>query len=236
MLRVLLMLAAVLLPFGGLYITSLPTGADVWVDGSYIGRTPLVIDGLRAGKHAVTITKSGWKVEEVDQDVTAGVVTPATVQLEAMGSSSEDGTLTLIGPSDAATVALDDGPAQSMRQELAVRPGVHRLIVRDGQTKFERSIAIYPNQTTYVLLRSPAEGKSGVVAPLTEYMPAAAAKISGQKLVVRWAGHLAVGRIGDARFLVDGRDVVYDAPAGLVRGRLYLPLDLILTLAGGKSK
>jgi hypothetical protein len=29
---------------------------------------------------------------------------------------------------------------------------------------------------------------------------------------------------------------VYDAPAGMVRGRLYLPLDLILMLTGTKTK
>jgi hypothetical protein len=66
-------------------------------------------------------------------------------------------------------------------------------------------------------------------------MPAGAAKIADGRLVIRWGGHTVVGHVGDARFLVDGRDVVYDAPAGLVRGRLYLPLDLILTITG-KSK
>ena len=120
MLAVLLMLAAAVLPFGGLYINSLPNGADVWVDGSYIGRTPLLIDGLRSGKHAVTITKAGWKVEEVDQDVSAGVVTPATVQLQALSASSEDGTLSLLGLSENATVSLDSGPAQPLEKTYAV--------------------------------------------------------------------------------------------------------------------
>lgn len=236
MLRALVLLAALILPFGGLYITSLPNGADVWVDGSYIGRTPLLIDGLRSGKHAVTITKAGWKVEEVDQDVTAGVVTPATVQLEALTASGEDGTLTLLGLSKEATVSLDGGPPQPLEDAYQAQQGMHQLVVRDAHVKFERSITIYPNQTTYVLFTAPSEERSGVVAPVAEYMPASAAKISGQRLIVKWNGHLAEGHIGDARFLVDGRDVVYDAPAGLVRGRLYLPLDLILTITGGKAK
>ncbi len=231
-----LVLAALILPFGGLYITSLPSGADVWVDGSYIGRTPLLIDGLRAGKHSVTITKAGWKVEEVDQDVTAGVVTPATVQLEALTAAGEDGTLSLLGLSEDATVSLDGGAPQPFEKSYAVQRGMHHLVVVDDHLKFERDVTIYPNQTTYVLFRPPTEERSGVVAPLGEYMPASAAKISGRRLTVRWNGHVAVGHIGDARFLVDGRDVVYDAPAGLVRGRLYLPLDLILTITGGKSK
>jgi hypothetical protein len=85
-------------------------------------------------------------------------------------------------------------------------------------------------------LRPPSNDEhSAVVAPLQDYLPQTAAKVTAGRLVIRWGGHTVVGHMGDARFLVDGRDVVYDAPAGLVRGRLYLPLDLILTITG-KSK
>jgi hypothetical protein len=74
-----------------------------------------------------------------------------------------------------------------------------------------------------------------MVAPLADYVPASAVKVRDGRLVVRWGGHTVVGRLGDGKFLVDGRDVVYDAPAGMVSGRLYLPLDLILSITG-KSK
>jgi hypothetical protein len=97
-------------------------------------------------------------------------------------------------------------------------------------------ILVYPQQTTHVLFAAPVDTHSAVVAPVADYVPASAAKVRGDRVVVRWGGHTAVGHLGDARFLVDGRDVVYDAPAGMVRGRLYLPLDLILTLTGTKTK
>ena len=236
MLRALLIMAAAVLPFGGLYINSLPNGADVWVDGSYIGRTPLLIDGLRAGKHAVTVTKTGWRVEEVDQNVTAGIVTPASVQLQEINPSSAQGALDLQGLSDSATAAVDDAAPQRAGTGMQLRAGTHHLVVRDGDTKFERFVTIYPEVTTHVLFRTPSQERSAVVAPAEAYIPASAAKVSGTRVVVRWAGHVAVGHIGDARFLVDGREVVYDAPAGLVRGRLYLPLDLIISLTGGKPK
>jgi PEGA domain len=236
MFAALAMLAAVLLPFGGLYINSLPTGADVWIDGSYIGRTPLLIDGLRAGKHAVTITKAGWKVEEVDQQVTPGVITPASVQLDAVKAPEENGTLKLLGLHPTALVSFDEGPPQEVAPQYDVRAGTHHLVIREGETKFERYVIVFPGQTTHVLFRTPEDEHSAVVAPFDEYMPASAAKTSGNRVVIRWNGHVAQGHIGDARFLVDGRDVVYDAPAGLVRGRLYLPLDLILAITGGKSK
>lgn len=237
MLRLLAILAAIVLPFGGLYINSLPSGADVWVDGSYIGRTPLLIDGLRAGKHSVTVTKAGWKVEEVDQSVTAGITSPASVQLEPVKPLHSRGSLALHGLDPSARISLDGGGWLALQGEFSVASGTHRLSIRDPKAKYERMVLVYPDQTTHVLFRAPATGEhSAVVAPLEDYLPASAAKVAAGRLVIRWGGHTVVGHMGDARFLVDGRDVVYDAPAGLVRGRLYLPLDLILSITSSKSK
>lgn len=236
LLAVFTLLAAGVLPFGGLYISSLPSGADVWVDGSYIGRTPLLIDGLRAGKHAVTVTKAGWKVEEVDQNVSAGVTTPATVQLDAIKPLNSHGEIALHGLDRAAKISLDGGPWFDLDPEFNAPVGTHRLSIREPEAKFERMILVYPDQTTHVLFAAPADTHSAVVAPVSDYLPNSAAKVTGDRVVVRWGGHTAVGRLGDARFLVDRRDVVYDAPAGMVRGRLYLPLDLILTMTGTKTK
>jgi hypothetical protein len=229
------LLAAGVLPFGGLYISSLPSGADVWVDGSYIGRTPLLIDGLRGGKHAVTVTKAGWKVEEVDQNVAAGVTTAATVLLDPIKPLHTHGEIALHGLDRDARVSIDAGPWLKLQPEYEAAVGTHSLSVREPQTRFERMILVYPEQTTHVLFVSPADTHSAVVAPVADYLPASSAKVSGDRVVVRWGGHVAVGHLGDARFLVDGRDVVYDAPAGMVRGRLYLPLDLILMLTGSKK-
>jgi PEGA domain len=236
-LAVFALLAAGVLPFGGLYVSSLPSGADVWVDGSYIGRTPLLIDGLREGKHAVTVTKAGWKVEEVDQNVAAGVTTPATVQLVPVKPLHARGGIALHGLDRAARVSLDGGPWRDLLAEYDAPVGTHRLVVREPQAKFERMVLVYPGETTHVLFAAPAaDTHSAVVAPVSDYLPGSAAKVSGARVVVRWGGHTAVGHLGDARFLVDGRDVVYDAPAGMVRGKLYLPLDLILMMTGSKTK
>jgi PEGA domain len=236
MVRLLAILAAIVLPFGGVYVSSFPSGADVWVDGSYIGRTPVLIDGLRAGKHALTITKTGWRVQEVDQQVTAGVVSTATIQLDPAKSLHGSGSIALHGLEKSARVSLDGSPWAPWQSEYSVSAGTHHLSVRDSSVRFERLILVYPDQVTHVLLQAPsADAHSAVVAPLQDYLPQNAAKIAEGRLVIHWGGHTVVGHVGDARFLVDGHDVVYDAPAGFVRGRLYLPLDLILTITG-KSK
>ena len=236
MVRLLAILAAIVLPFGGVYVNSLPSGADVWVDGTYIGRTPLLIDGLRAGKHALTITKAGWKVQEVDEQIAAGVVSTATVQLDPGKGIRGAGSIAVSGLDRSARVSLDGAPWSPIESEYDVSAGTHHLSVRDSSIRFERMILVYPDQVTHVLLRMPsADEHSAVVAPLQDYVPVSAAKVTGGRLVIHWSGHTVVGHMGETHFLVDGRDVVYDAPAGLVRGRLYLPLDLILTITG-KSK
>ncbi|HEY8314272.1 MAG TPA: PEGA domain-containing protein [Candidatus Baltobacteraceae bacterium] len=225
--------------FGALYLSSLPSGADVWVDGSYIGRTPILLDGLKAGKHTVTVTKTGWKVSEDDQDVTGGLTTLASVQLDPLRAhpTKESGKVVLHGLSPKARVSFDGAAAQPLQSVYEEPVGTHRLVVKEPKRRFDRDVMVYPNETTHVLYRSPLEDThNAVVAPVSDYFPERAAKIDSKgRLVIHWGGHVVVGRVGDARFTVDRRDVVYDAPAGMVRGKLYLPLELILAITGGKN-
>ncbi len=226
---------AAILPFGSVYVSSLPSGADVWIDGSYIGRTPVLIDGLRTGKHSLTVTKTGWKVEEIDSEIAPGATTPAWVQLTALKPPPATGSLVLDGVESGARVSIDGQSARSVQARYEIPAGQHHLTVREPAAKFERDVTIYPDQTTHVLLLAPAQSHSAIVAPISDYMPANAAKIQGDRLVVRWNAHSVKGRLGDAKFIVDGREVVYDAPAGMVGGKLYLPLELLLTMTGSKK-
>ena len=98
--------------FGGLYLTSLPESADVWVDGTYVARTPAFIDGLHEGKHAVTIAKAGWKVTELDEDVAAGATTARTIQLQRSQPGRDPGKVALHGLAADAKVSFDGGPWQ----------------------------------------------------------------------------------------------------------------------------
>ncbi|HEY8298705.1 MAG TPA: PEGA domain-containing protein [Candidatus Baltobacteraceae bacterium] len=224
--------------FGALYLSSLPTGADVWVDGSYIGRTPVLLDGLRAGKHTVTFTKTGWKVSEDDQQVNGGQTTMASVQLDPLHPVKQRGVVVLHGLDGRARVSFDGAAPEPLRSSYDEPVGAHKIVVREPHERYDRSVSVYPDETTHVLYRSPFDDtRSAVVAPVADYFPESASKIDASgRLVIRWGGHVVVGRVGDARFTVDRRDQVYDAPAGMVRGKLYLPLDLILAITGGKSR
>jgi hypothetical protein len=76
---------------GSIDISSSPTGASIYVDGSYIGTTPGTADDLVEGSHKVLLQKSGYtdwakmvKVTEgdttiVDADLAAVTTAPTTV-------------------------------------------------------------------------------------------------------------------------------------------------------------
>ncbi len=46
---------------GSIYVTSLPTGASVYVDGTYYGAAPALASGLTPGYHQVRISLSGFQ-------------------------------------------------------------------------------------------------------------------------------------------------------------------------------
>ncbi|MDN7024056.1 DUF3344 domain-containing protein [Methanoculleus sp. FWC-SCC1] len=62
---------------GGVYVESLPAGAEIYVDGKKTGLfTPKVVYGLKEGKHTIKIMKKGALVE--DGDVTAWTASEST--------------------------------------------------------------------------------------------------------------------------------------------------------------
>ncbi|MBV9270531.1 MAG: PEGA domain-containing protein [Candidatus Eremiobacteraeota bacterium] len=233
---------AVLLParaadqlFGGLYLTSLPESADVWVDGTYVGRTPAFIDGLHEGKHAVTIAKAGWKVTELDEDVAAGATTARTIQLQRSQPGRDPGKVALHGLAADAKVSFDGGPWQGLSQAFAQTPGIHHVVVRESGAKFLRMTTVYPGETTHLVFPvADSQEHSAVVAAVGDYIPETAAKVTNGRIYLKWAGHIVTGKIGEAQFMMDRRSVTYDAAAGMVRGKLYLPLELILAITGKK--
>jgi PEGA domain len=56
-----------------LSIVSTPDGADISVDGSFVGNTPSTVE-LPAGEHSVSVTKSGYKTWERKIKLTSGEI------------------------------------------------------------------------------------------------------------------------------------------------------------------
>jgi len=228
---------------GGVYVATIPAGADIWLDGTYVGRSPVAVDGLAGGHHAITITKTGWSVRELDVEVVADKVVVAGTELIAephAGARSEnEGDLSLRGLDPGMKVLLDGAPLSGeVRRPIPLLAGAHHLAITTASGEVTRTFHIWPDTTTEVIVHAPAagEGRSAVVAPAEDYLPAGSFTLEGAKIVVHYGGHTVVAHIGEVTVRYDGVALTYDGAPQTIAGRLYLPLELLEKLTAGTSK
>ncbi len=67
--------------FGNVQINSEPSGARVYRDGRFLGKTPLALDNQRIGLTLLTLKLGGYRDEPVEFPVRPSDLTPATVTL-----------------------------------------------------------------------------------------------------------------------------------------------------------
>jgi hypothetical protein len=80
---------------GGIAITSAPQGANVYLEGTYKGVTPLTLQDVPAGTHALLITMKGYDDQQRSITVTAGSVQPLSVEFS--GGKKTPGLIALTG-------------------------------------------------------------------------------------------------------------------------------------------
>jgi hypothetical protein len=228
-------------PSGAVYVTTLPAGADVWIDGTYVGHAPVFVDSLAAGHHAISLTRSGWTAREVDIDVAVGSTTMSSVRLLQASRSSvrAAGAVTFHDVPEGSRVELDgiavDHPT---RGGLPLAAGTHVVVVVTHQGRSTHTFTVFPETTTQVVFgsQSATEVKSAVVAPAEEYLPIDSFRVDGKKVTVHYASHDIVARLGELPMRYDGVTVSYDAAPSLIGGRLYLPLALLARLTEAANK
>ncbi|MDD4454070.1 MAG: protein kinase [Candidatus Methanomethylophilaceae archaeon] len=71
---------------GSLFVSSTPSGANIYIDDIYRGVTPTVISGLSVGTHRVQITKSGYYDQILTTSAIAGEVTTVSATLPAIST------------------------------------------------------------------------------------------------------------------------------------------------------
>ena len=220
-------------PAGAVNVTTWPSGADVWLDGAYGGRAPVLGGALVPGRHALTLTKTGWVVQEVDVNVIAATTVMSSTALGAgpralAGDASGKIEVREIPPG--AQVLLDDAPFDARPgRELRVAAGAHRLTLALPHAKMTRAVSVLPDTTTQIVFRAPRadDTRSAVVAPAQDYLPPESVTVEGKKVVVRYGNHVVVAYLGDSQVRVDGLVVTYDGAPESIGGKLYLPLALL---------
>jgi hypothetical protein len=229
-----LLLAAV--PTGSLYVTTLPSAADVWIDGTYVGRSPLVVDALGTGHHTLGLTKTGWRPLQLDVSIIAGQTTLSSMRLEQerTGLRPPLGSIAVHGIVAIQTLLDGVATAPSKDGTYPASAGTHELAVRTARGRITRSVTVWPLTRTDVVLQPDVEPpRPSVVAPAEDYMPKSAIQVVGEKVVVRYGGHEVVAHLGLTTYRVDSKVVDYGQAPTMIGSRLYLPLDLLTMLSSG---
>ncbi|GAC1536765.1 MAG: hypothetical protein NVS2B17_08640 [Candidatus Velthaea sp.] len=225
-------------PTGALYVTTLPTGADVWVDGSYLGHAPVVLDALATGRHTLSITKIGWLSQDLDVSIVAGSTTLSSLPLARVPRAGHGGAgFIAVRGSTVRELTIDGAPVKPDKDGVYSSPsGSHELVAQVASGRMTRTVTVYPEMRTDVIMREEETPRSSVVAPALDYLPAYALKIEGSRLIVKYSGRDVVGKFGSTTFRVDGHATDFDAAPTMIGGRLYLPLELLTQLTAQSKK
>jgi hypothetical protein len=225
---------------GSVYVTTLPSGADVWLDGTYVGRSPLVLDAVPSGRHVLGLTKSGWNPRQLDLSVSGSQTTLSSTRLERAATNRVEplpGTIAIRG-AHVRSIRID-GVAVTAAKDgtYAAATGTHQLVIATDRGRVSREVTVWPQMRTDVVVQPVDEQtRPSVVAPVEDYLPKSAVRVDGERIMVRYNGHEVIGRVGETSYRVDGRAVDYDAAPTLIGPRLYLPIDLLKTIAGNTDR
>ena len=138
---------------GTLTVTSTPSGADIYVDNAWIGKTPLtsyeVDTGVRHEKQVtVGLVLSGYKNHVAQSTLRGGQQTPLDVRLEKL--IPRIGTLTVTSTPSGASVYIDDNViGQTPLSDYEIDTGAQR----EKQIEVRLELSGYKNRVAQLTLR-----------------------------------------------------------------------------------
>jgi len=171
------------LPMGGIEIATDPVGAQVWVDDTDAGKSPLALAGVRPGRHAIRVALPGFSSAELALDVPPGsFAVPLRFTLRPVSAI-----LQVRSDPQGAEVVIDGQPRGTTPLEtLSLPPGKHRVeVTRKGFAPWGQTI----------------QAKAGERIPLLGRLPY-------QRSAAELREHLRrLGWVREGDFLEPGRDV-----------------------------
>ncbi|MDD1718694.1 MAG: PEGA domain-containing protein [Methanoregulaceae archaeon] len=141
---------------GSISITTSPTGAQVYVDGSYQGITSpgqsVDVYNDVPGSHVVEISEVGYQDSTTTVTVSAGSTTPVSIALTQNPKPSASGAISVISSPSAAEVYLDNAYRGYSPLTLdSVSPGSHTLLLKlGGYQDWSSTLQVNAGQTTSV--------------------------------------------------------------------------------------
>jgi PEGA domain len=227
---------------GSVYIATLPPAATVWMDGRYMGETPLFIDGLSGGRHVVLLTRAGWQPVTTAADVTVGHVTSVSAVLNRnSGSRAPVAAMGLLRIRDfqGTKVFVDGIELTSLDDPVSLSAGEHILAVARGAAKSASSFQVYPDTTTTISLApqqttnaGPASGNEDELAALEDYVPASDFVVNGDDITVHFRAYELECAVGSLDYTLNGKSGMLSVAPEMVGSRPFLPVSLLNRIAG----
>ena len=169
---------------GVMQLSSVPSGANVTVDGEFQGQTPLTLEISPDQTHRLSVFKAGYKRHSGSMKMAAGQsssrslnlspqlgevkfnISPANAKLKVGGKTQGKGTRTLSLPALPHSIEVSLDGYATVRQSVTPRQGLQQVVNSTLQTAREAQLSrIKPEVTTSLgqtlLLFSPAENDRG---------------------------------------------------------------------------
>ena len=234
--------AATFPPHGSAYVTSLPQNASAWLDGTYIGSTPVYVDDLLPGKHSVTLSSAGWQPQTVMFDVAVGRIAPVSIvmarSIGAQGPKGQ-GTLAFAGIPPGSRVYVDGAllaPPVEARSETA---GYHIVTLQPtvpDAIRSTRVVDVFPNTTTTVSFAGTSTDEQptadDILEPIDSVVPLSDVVIAGNDVIIHYRNVEVECAIGERGYTINGKQQTMSISPALVAGKVYLPQSLLARLAG----
>jgi PKD repeat protein len=139
--------------YGSVAITSVPSGAAVYLDGSPAGAAPAVIPDVPSGNHVLTLSLKGY--DDWAQGISVGSGQTAAVNAILAATPPSTGSLAVTSDPDGAEIYIDDTfRGVSPVTISGLSPGIHTLSAK---------LQDYEDNTTNITITAGLTGRTPVV-------------------------------------------------------------------------
>jgi len=141
--------------YGAIKVTSSPSGAYVYMDGIYKGRTPLLLSSVPVKKHTIELDLADYYDWKTTISVTSGVTSYVDARLTSIPSETT-GAISVISYPAGADVFLDDKyqgktPSSGVFTISSVRAGSHTVrVALSGYQDYTTSVGVSVATTSHV--------------------------------------------------------------------------------------
>jgi PEGA domain len=150
---------------GTIRVLSNITGAEVFIDGTSMGKVPIDIKQVKGGEHVLEVKAPGYQTHEERVTINDGQSTVLKLDLNAEAGAGGKGTLKVVSPVPDADVFIDGAGIGKVPQEKAVGRGEHFVVVKlIGYKTFEQKIRLEEGQTLTVSAELKAVGRIRVLS------------------------------------------------------------------------